>query len=91
MGGFECADHINRSGVRINLQRENQHDKRVYEDYVALKEIGISVVREGICWSEVEIRPYVYDFSRLIPFLKQQKNWICKSSGIFVISGIPRI
>lgn len=70
MGGFECADHINRSGVRINLQRENQHDKRVYEDYVALKEIGISVVREGICWSEVEIRPYVYDFSRLIPFFE---------------------
>jgi len=28
MGGYECADHINRSGERINLLKETQHDIR---------------------------------------------------------------
>ncbi len=64
-GGFECADHINRSGDRINLLTETQHDQRVREDYRMLKEVGISTVREGICWSQVEKRPYTYDFSEV--------------------------
>lgn len=70
MGGFECADHINRSGVRINLQKETLHDKKVLQDYKNLKSIGIKVVREGVCWSEVETKPYTYDFSRLLKFFK---------------------
>lgn len=70
MGGFECADHINRSGVRINLQKETLHHKKIVEDYQNLKNIGISVVREGVCWSEVEKAPYTYDFSRLMEFFK---------------------
>ena len=70
MGGFECADHINRSGVRINLQKETLHDKKVLQDYKNLKSIGIKVVREGVCWSEVETEPYTYDFSRLLKFFK---------------------
>lgn len=74
MGGFECADHINRSGERINLQTETLHHEKLKEDYSALKEIGISVVREGVCWSEVETAPYTYDFSRLLPFFKISKQ-----------------
>jgi len=65
MGGFECADHINRSGERVNLLRETQHDIKAAEDYKLLSEIGILVVREGICWSAVEIRPGVFDFSEV--------------------------
>ena len=65
MGGFECADHVNRSGDRINLLKETQHDFRVVEDYEALAEIGIKTVREGICWSEVETSPGVFDFSEV--------------------------
>ncbi|RYG31207.1 MAG: hypothetical protein EOO01_35690, partial [Chitinophagaceae bacterium] len=65
MGGFECADHINRSGERINLLTETQHDIRVEDDYVALSGLGINVVREGICWSAVEKQPGVYDFSEV--------------------------
>src|SRR5690606_13927351 len=75
MGGFECADHINRSGERINLQRETHHDIRVAEDYGALKRLGISVVREGVCWSEVEVKPFVFDFSRLLPFFKAAREY----------------
>ncbi|PZX53522.1 beta-glucosidase/6-phospho-beta-glucosidase/beta-galactosidase [Algoriphagus ratkowskyi] len=66
MGGFECADHINRSGERVNLNQETQHDIRVEEDYKLLKDMGISVVREGICWSFVESTPNKYDFHEVL-------------------------
>lgn len=66
MGGFECADHINRSCERINLLKETQHDLRSYEDYQALRSIGIKTVREGICWSAVETSPGVFDFSEVL-------------------------
>jgi beta-glucosidase/6-phospho-beta-glucosidase/beta-galactosidase len=65
MGGYECADHINRSGERVNLLKETQHDIRVEEDYEALVALGIKTVREGICWSAVEIKPNVFDFSEV--------------------------
>jgi len=65
MGGFECADHINRSGERVNLLKETQHDIRFFEDYEALYDIGIKTVREGICWSAVEIAPGIFDFSEV--------------------------
>src|SRR5690606_9115050 len=74
MGGFECADHINRSGERINLQCETHHHIRVAEDYSALKRLGISVVREGVCWSAVEVKPFVFDFFRLLPFFKAARE-----------------
>lgn len=64
-GGFECADHINRSGDRINLLAETGHDQRVREDYRLLQAAGINTVREGICWSNVEKAPYSYDFSEV--------------------------
>jgi len=65
MGGYECADHINRSGDRVNLLFETAHDTRVREDYLALAETGIKTVREGICWSHVEKHPFKYDFGEL--------------------------
>jgi beta-glucosidase/6-phospho-beta-glucosidase/beta-galactosidase len=65
MGGYECADQINRSGERINLLKETQHDIRFYDDYEALASIGIKTVREGICWSLVEKSPEIFDFSEV--------------------------
>ncbi|MGQ2985011.1 hypothetical protein [Flavobacterium sp.] len=65
MGGFECADHINRSGTRVNLLRVTEHDIRALEDYRDLAKLGIYTVREGICWSAVEKAPYVFDFSEV--------------------------
>lgn len=74
MGGFECADHINRSGERINLVKETQHDIRATEDYELLYNTGIKVVREGICWSNVETAPYIFDFSSLKIYLDTAKK-----------------
>ncbi len=70
MGGFECADHLNRSGNRTNLLKETQHDIRAAEDYQLLSELGIKTVREGICWSEVEKVPFQYDFSEVLNRMK---------------------
>lgn len=70
MGGFECADHINRSGERVNLMTETMHDLKVKDDYKLLNNIGIKVVREGICWSRAETAPNVFDFSYLTPFFE---------------------
>ncbi|MBA3239483.1 MAG: hypothetical protein H0T62_14230 [Parachlamydiaceae bacterium] len=65
MGGYECADHINRSGERINLLKVTEHDIRLMEDYRDLVTLGIHVAREGICWSEVEKAPFLFDFSEV--------------------------
>ncbi|SDB63106.1 Beta-glucosidase/6-phospho-beta-glucosidase/beta-galactosidase [Flavobacteriaceae bacterium MAR_2010_188] len=75
MGGFECADEINRSGQRINLLKETEHDIRVDEDYKLLNELGINVAREGICWSVAETSPYKFDFSYLNPFYKAAEKY----------------
>lgn len=65
MGGYECADHINRSGERVNMLEETEHLKRIEEDYKSLASMGITTVREGISWSAVETSPFVYDFSNV--------------------------
>lgn len=65
MGGYECADHINRSGERINLLTVTEHDLRAEEDFRLLTSLGIFVAREGICWSAVETAPYLFDFSEV--------------------------
>lgn len=65
MGGYECADHINRSGERVNLLKATEHDIRALQDYKDLAELGIFVAREGICWSAVEKAPFVFDFSEV--------------------------
>lgn len=74
IGGFECADHINRSGERINLLKETLHHTKVFEDYRALQKLGITVVREGVCWSAVETAPYTYDFGGLKSFLEAAES-----------------
>jgi beta-glucosidase/6-phospho-beta-glucosidase/beta-galactosidase len=65
IGGYECADQINKHGHRVNLLKETEHDKRVWKDYEDLVSTGIYTVREGICWSSVEISEYEYDFSEV--------------------------
>ena len=80
MGGYECADHINRSGHRINLHRVTEHDRRAREDYGKLAEVGIRVVREGICWSAVETSPYQFDFTEVTHRLRT-----ARAAGLEVI------
>ena len=80
MGGYECADHINRSGHRINLHQVTEHDLRARQDYADLAELGIRVAREGICWSAVETAPYQFDFTEVANRLRA-----ARAAGVAVI------
>lgn len=63
MAGFECADLLNRSGERIDFMEITGHLDQLEKDYTLLKDFGILTVREGLRWSQVEVKPYQYDFS----------------------------
>jgi len=65
MAGFECADHQNAFGERIDLIKLTAHDRLINEDYRNLIEIDIKTVREGIRWSFVEKTPFFYDWSQV--------------------------
>lgn len=80
IGGYECADHLNRSGERVNLLYETEHHIRVEEDYRLLLDIGISSVREGIVWTVVEKMEGQFDFSEVLNRIK-----IAEKLGIQII------
>lgn len=65
IGGYECADHINNRGNRVDLLKETAHDTRIDEDYALLAAAGVRTVREGIRWSYVEKQPHIHDFSEV--------------------------
>ncbi len=69
MAGFECATGFNRHREWIDQIAATQHDLFAYEDYAALKHLGIRSVREGVRWPLID-RPRGYDFSSLDPFLE---------------------
>jgi hypothetical protein len=50
MGGFEGADHVNGSGLQLQINCVNGHWRRLREDYTALRALGIHTVRESIGW-----------------------------------------
>ena len=89
IGGYECADHINRSGERINLLKETQHDIRVGEDYESLASIGIMTVREGICWSAVESAPGVFDFSEVYDRMRAAEKYGIQQIWDLIHFGYP--
>lgn len=65
MAGFECADHQNAFGERVDLVKSTAHDRFLNADYELLNQIGIKTVREGIRWSFVEKSPFQYDWSQM--------------------------
>jgi beta-glucosidase/6-phospho-beta-glucosidase/beta-galactosidase len=89
MGGYECADHLNRYGERINLLMETQHDIRVEEDYELLSSIGIKVVREGICWSQVEKIPGYFDFSEVLSRMEAAERYGIQQIWDLIHFGYP--
>lgn len=63
--GYECADHLNCHGDRVNILKETYHDVLVEEDYANLLPLNLRTVREGICWNEVEKIPGQYDWKEV--------------------------
>jgi hypothetical protein len=68
-GGYECADHLNCFGDRVDYLTATGHLRRVDEDYALLAAHGIRTVREGIAWSQVEAYPGSYDFGAVLQLL----------------------
>lgn len=73
MGGYEGADHINGSGTPLDTSRLTQHEERADADYAALREFGISCVRESVGWRLVE-KQGRFDFSSLQSRLDAARN-----------------
>ncbi|MEO7802351.1 MAG: amine oxidase [Ginsengibacter sp.] len=73
IGGFECADHLNAFGNRVDLLRRTGHIQMIDKDYKNLAMFGIQTVREGIRWSKVERKPYSYDWSVVIKMMHAAK------------------
>ena len=65
MGGYEGADHINGSGVALDLARANGHLDRLDEDYERAAALGLRTVRESIGWRLAEPAPGRFDFARV--------------------------
>ncbi len=63
--GYECADHPNCFGNRVDMLRITAHDTCVADDYIAIKQLGIATAREGIRWSHVERMPSQYDWAEV--------------------------
>lgn len=67
MAGFEGADHINGHGVPLDMVASSHHDELVDDDYAALRERGIRVVRESMGWRLCEPGEH-FDFGRVRRF-----------------------
>lgn len=63
MAGFECSDKLNAFGMRVDLLSATGHVNFLDQDYRNLAMFGMATVREGVRWSKVESRPYIYDWS----------------------------
>ncbi len=74
MGGFECADHQNAFGERIDLIELTGHNRFIHEDYQRLSKIDIKTVREGIRWSFIEKMPFKYDWTQVEEIIAASKN-----------------
>lgn len=63
--GYECADHVNNRGQRVDLLAVTGHDRHTAAHYAALRPFGIGTVREGIRWAVVERRPGLYRWTEV--------------------------
>ncbi len=68
-GGFECSTHLLKTGRRLDLIAATAHDRFALSDYLRLRELGISTVREGLRWHLVEREPNRYNFDSELPLV----------------------
>ncbi|EGH17762.1 hypothetical protein Pgy4_32921, partial [Pseudomonas savastanoi pv. glycinea str. race 4] len=74
IGGFECASHRRRDGVRLDLLGSTGHDRWAPEDFAAMAEHGIRTVRDGMRWHLIETSPNCYDWSSFLPMLRAARR-----------------
>lgn len=73
MAGYECTDKLNAFGNRVDFLQVTGHLEKIEEDYENLKLFNIKTVREGIQWSQVEKKPYEYDWSSVARMMESSR------------------
>lgn len=63
MAGYECTDKLNVFGSRVDFLKLTGHLDMLEEDYDNLSLFKMKTVREGIRWSQVEKKPFEYDWT----------------------------
>jgi len=71
MAGYECTDKLNAFGHRVDFLELTGHLNLIDQDYELLKQFGIKTIREGIRWSQVEKRPYHYDWTMVEKMIRK--------------------
>jgi hypothetical protein len=69
MGGFECSCQINSAGIRLDMTAALQHDVYAAEDYRRIRELGISVARDGLRWHRID-RGGEFHWASWVPMLE---------------------
>ena len=64
-GGFECSTHRRSDGRRLDLLAATGHVRWAEHDYAALREYGLTTVRDGLRWHRIERTPGRFDWSSL--------------------------
>lgn len=73
-GGFECSTHRLKNGKRLDEIAFSQHDRFVRQDYLRLRQQGITTARDGIRWHLIEQRPGKYDFSSALEMIRTARE-----------------
>ena len=74
-GGFEATNCLRSDGVRLDLLRSTEHDRRCDEDYLLLKELfGVNTVRESLSWAHIEERRGTRDFARFESMMRSAEK-----------------
>ena len=71
--GYECTDQQNAFGNRVDFLSLTNHINRLDADYQDIARLDIRTVREGIRWSQVEKRAYIYDWTVVRHMLQRGK------------------
>ena len=65
LAGFDCTVSRNRHGRRIDTPRATEHRRRLHDDYVMVRRLGITAVRDGVPWPEICGQGRWYDWASL--------------------------
>lgn len=74
MAGFECSYPLTEIGKRLDMLALTRHDRYCREDYRLLQRLGITAVREGLAWHQIDRGGKSYDFSRFENMMKVAKD-----------------
>ncbi len=72
--GFECTYALAEKNRRFDLLHASKHDEYCHQDYQLIREQGITTVREGLSWHQIDEGNNIYNFSRFEPMMSKAKE-----------------